>query len=170
MGAVSTFCCLELYPVAFSASGKEESSLCSLTHTATGSRLHTPALSGPREMTAVRELGSAAGQADMAVPRDSGSVSSLNVAPGNAGGSSVHADICRPTFRPPVGEARKLLVRWTEKTTLKRRLLDFSGLEFPRKSSKRLRSPNLGQQRFAEEGDVPWKPHSQAERSEGGRL
>lgn len=42
----------------------------------------------------------------------------------------------------PWGKARKLPVRWAEKTTWKKRLLDFSGLEFPRKSRNRLRSPN----------------------------
>lgn len=50
-------------PLSFLSLGKEGSSLCSLEHTAMGSRPSTPALSGPGEMTEVRELGSAAGQA-----------------------------------------------------------------------------------------------------------
>lgn len=56
---------------------------------------------------------------DTVIPRDNGSVSSLNVACGNARGSSAHEDICKSTFRCPLGEARKLLDR-IEKTTRKR--------------------------------------------------
>lgn len=70
----------------------------------------------------------------MTVPRDRGSVSSLNVAPGCAKGNSVHTDICRLTLRFPVGEARKLLVRWTEKTAWKRKEIVswiFLGLNSP---------------------------------------
>lgn len=106
---------------------------------------------------------------DTVIPRDNGSVSSLNVACGNARGSSAHEDICKSTFRCPLGEARKLLDR-IEKTTRKRGSWLFLGLNSPGYQAKEGGPQTCSrQQKFAEEG-VLLSPHSRAERSEARRL
>lgn len=142
MGAASSFWCLELYPKPSKPRERENPVSAPWSTQAQQQAWHTQCQQAPGEGTEVRALRLAAGQAGHSHSKGQWSVSSLNVAPDNIGGSSDHEDICRPIFRAPLGEARKLLVKMSEKTTRKRRELGFSGLEFPRTSSKRLRSPN----------------------------
>lgn len=85
---------------------------------------------------------------------------------GNAGGSSVHEDICRFMFRLLLGEVKKLLVRRIEKTTQEKRWLNFSVLEFPEKQDIRVPKSILGSKvcRGRErsiEGCMPLRLHRQ---------